>query len=173
MTATAHAGNAPTSPFGLRLIGGFKAASALLLFLIGLKLLNSVNLDLHNFALKLATWIKFDPHNHRIESLIETISGIPTRKLHLYGVGTMLYALMYATEGIGLLLKKPWAEWLTVILTGLFIPVEVYEVFHHNTAAKTAVLILNVAIVAYLVMVVYKRKKAERAERATAAPQPA
>ena len=67
----------------------------------------------------------------------------------------------------------PWAEWLTVILTGLFIPVEVYEVLHHNTAAKTAVLILNVAIVAYLVVVVYKRKKAERAERTTAAPQPA
>ena len=72
--------------------------------------------------------------------------------------------MLYAVEGTGLLLlKKPWAEWLTVILTGLFIPVEVYEVFRRPGPARIVVLVVNVAIVAYLVFEVWKRKRAERA----------
>jgi uncharacterized membrane protein (DUF2068 family) len=43
-----------------------------------------------------------------------------------------------------------WAEWLTIIITSSLIPFEIYEICRHPTAIKVAVLLINVAIVAYL-----------------------
>ena len=54
-------------------------------------------------------------------------------------------------EGIGLWLAKRWGEWVTVIITGSLIPVEIYECFHRGDAIKVLVLLLNIAIVIYLV----------------------
>lgn len=68
----------------------------------------------------------------------------------LLAVGLVGYALLEGTEGIGLALRRRWAEYLTVIATGLLIPYEVYEVFHHVTLFKVGALLLNVAVVAYL-----------------------
>jgi uncharacterized membrane protein (DUF2068 family) len=56
------------------------------------------------------------------------------------------------TEGIGLLLRKRWAEYFTIITTGGLVPLEIYEIARHVTAAKIVVLALNVAIVVYLVV---------------------
>ena len=50
------------------------------------------------------------------------------------------------TEGIGLLMRKHWAEYFTVISTAVFIPLEVYEIFHRFTLTKVGVLAVNVAI---------------------------
>jgi uncharacterized membrane protein (DUF2068 family) len=56
------------------------------------------------------------------------------------------------TEGVGLLLRKRWAEYFTIITTAGLIPLELYELAKHVTAAKIAILIINIAIVVYLVV---------------------
>ncbi len=155
-----------SSPFGLRLIGGFKVASALLLVILGVGVLRSINADLHELAHRLVAWIKLDPDNRFIHDAIERVSGIKPHQLREIGAGTILYGLLYGVEGVGLLLRKPWAEYLTVVMTGLLIPLEAYELARKPTAARAVVLVLNVAIVAYLVVVVAKRKREERAGRA-------
>ena len=53
-------------------------------------------------------------------------------------MGTFLYALLYLVEGIGLLLKKHWAEYFTVVATGLFIPVEIWEVWLKTSDPRPA-----------------------------------
>lgn len=167
---------ASSSAFGLRLIGGFKVFSALLLAAAGVGVLRMVNADLNHYALRLISWIKLDPHNQHIHALLEKLTGVQPKQLRLLGVGTILYGLLYMTEGVGLLLRKPWAEYLTVVATGLFIPLELYEVFHKPNAPKIVVLILNIAIVAYVANAVRRRKQAERAEKqlaGAAAPAPA
>ena len=55
---------------------------------------------------------------------------------------------------IGLWLRKPWAEWLTVIAGGSLIPFELYQLLfghHHRTWAVLGATALNIAIVVYLV----------------------
>jgi uncharacterized membrane protein (DUF2068 family) len=59
--------------------------------------------------------------------------------------------MLYGVEGVGLALGERWAEWLTVVATGLLIPIEIYEVLFHFSVLKLLVLIGNVLIVAYLV----------------------
>lgn len=60
------------------------------------------------------------------------------------------YALLEGTEGVGLAMRRRWAEYLTVIATGILIPYEAYEVIHHATLFKVGALLLNVAVVGYL-----------------------
>ena len=64
--------------------------------------------------------------------------------------GAIVYALLEGTEGVGLAMRRRWAEYLTVIATGLLIPFEAYEVIHQATLFKVGALLLNVAVVGYL-----------------------
>ena len=71
---------------------------------------------------------------------------------------TLLYAGLFLAEGTGLWLRKRWGEWLTVIITSSLVPVEVYEIHRHPSWAKVVVLILNVAIVVYLIYHIRSRR---------------
>ena len=73
---------------------------------------------------------------------------------HLYELGIVLavYAALEATEMVGLWLAKRWAEYLTLVATTLFIPLEVYEIVQGISAFKVITLVINVAIVVYLLL---------------------
>ncbi len=61
------------------------------------------------------------------------------------------YAAVLLTEGTGLLWRRRWAEYVTVLATASLIPVEVYEVVKHTTATRLVVLSLNGMVVWYLI----------------------
>ncbi|HYT13741.1 MAG TPA: DUF2127 domain-containing protein [Candidatus Nitrosopolaris sp.] len=65
-------------------------------------------------------------------------------------IGAIAYALLEGTEGVGLAMRRRWAEYLTVFATGVLIPYEAYEVVRHITLFKVGALLLNVAVVVYL-----------------------
>jgi uncharacterized membrane protein (DUF2068 family) len=68
----------------------------------------------------------------------------------LIALSAIAYAALEATEGVGLALRRRWAEYLTVIATGILIPYEAYEVIRHPTLFKVGALALNLAVVGYL-----------------------
>jgi uncharacterized membrane protein (DUF2068 family) len=68
----------------------------------------------------------------------------------LIAFGAIAYALLEGTEGVGLAMRRRWAEYLTVIATGILIPYEAYEVIHRATLFKVGALLLNLAVVGYL-----------------------
>ena len=68
----------------------------------------------------------------------------------LLALSAIAYAALEATEGVGLALRRRWAEYLTVIATGILIPYEAYEVIRHPSLFKIGALALNLAVVGYL-----------------------
>ena len=60
------------------------------------------------------------------------------------------YALVEGSEGVGLAMRRRWAEYLIVVATGFLIPFEIYEVIIHATLLKVGGLVLNVLVVVYL-----------------------
>jgi len=68
----------------------------------------------------------------------------------LLAIGAIAYALLEGTEGVGLAMRRRWAEYLTVIATGVLIPYEAYEVVRRPTLFKVGALLLNLAVVGYL-----------------------
>jgi uncharacterized membrane protein (DUF2068 family) len=68
----------------------------------------------------------------------------------IIAIAGIIYAALEATEGVGLAMRRRWAEYLTVIATGILIPYEAYEVILHATLFKVGALLLNLAVVGYL-----------------------
>lgn len=71
--------------------------------------------------------------------------------LTLIIVGLVAYGALQLVEGVGLWSLKRWGEYVAVVATSAFVPLEVYELTHQATPLKTAALLVNVAAVAYLV----------------------
>ncbi|MDQ1410943.1 MAG: hypothetical protein QOJ41_2678, partial [Acidobacteriaceae bacterium] len=74
------------------------------------------------------------------------------QRLRELSFGTFFYSTLLLTEGVGLALGKRWAEYFTIIATSSFIPLEIYEIFRHANIMKVVVLVINVAVVWYLVL---------------------
>lgn len=82
---------------------------------------------------------------------LNEIAGFQGSRFMAIGIGAMAHASLELIESVGLFLRRRWAEYLVVLATGFFIPLEVYEVLRRITLFRTGVLVVNVAIVIYLV----------------------
>jgi uncharacterized membrane protein (DUF2068 family) len=134
----------------LRLIALFKLLKAITLFVIGVGVLKLLHRDVNS---TLDHWIAMsglDPGNRWVERGIEKASNLTPAKVKGLGIVSFIYAGLFLIEGIGLWLMKRWAEWFTIIITSSLVPVEIYELYRHPTASKILVLIINIAVVAYL-----------------------
>jgi uncharacterized membrane protein (DUF2068 family) len=135
----------------LVLIGTFKLVKALLLIAVSVGAIRLLHRDI---AGTLTHWIevmRVDPENRWVHGLLVKVFRVTPKQLKELSVGTFLYAVLFATEGIGLLRRKRWAEYFTIVTTSLFLPLEVYELARHFTLMKLAVTFVNLGIVAYLV----------------------
>jgi uncharacterized membrane protein (DUF2068 family) len=81
--------------------------------------------------------------NQVVEASSKTLLGIT--------VALLAYGALQMTEAVGLWLTKRWAEYLTVVATSAFIPVEVYELSHSITVIKLGALVINILAVLWLV----------------------
>jgi uncharacterized membrane protein (DUF2068 family) len=144
---------------GLLLIAVFKLFKGLALLAVGIGALKLLHKDM---AAETERWIELfrvDPHNHYIHWVFEKLSILDARKLKELSVGTFFYSALFLTEGIGLALRKRWAEYFTIVSTSLFIPLEVYELVKRVTFAKGILVLVNAGIVAYLVMELRRNAK--------------
>jgi uncharacterized membrane protein (DUF2068 family) len=135
----------------LRLIAVFKLIKAALLIAVGVGALKLLHKSMVAVVEHWVDSLKLDPNNQLIDAALEKASHMTPGKIKELGLGSIIYAGLFLTEGIGLWLEKRWAEWLTIIITASLIPLEVYEIHHHPTPVKVAVLLINIAIVGYLV----------------------
>jgi uncharacterized membrane protein (DUF2068 family) len=92
-----------------------------------------------------------DPDNRLVHGILVRIFRLTPHQLKELSLGTFLYAGLFATEGMGLLLRKRWAEYFTIVTTGGLIPLEIFEITRHFTVAKLVIGLVNVLIVWYLV----------------------
>jgi len=79
------------------------------------------------------------------------VHAVTPFKIGLASAGAFAYAALFLVEGTGLLMRKRWAEWLTVVATASFIPFEIYEIVKKVSALRIATLIVNILVVAYLI----------------------
>ena len=143
---------APEGTTTLLLIALFKLLKGAALIAVGIGAIKLLHRDV---AETLTHWInvfRVDPENRLVHHLLSRVIGVSPNQLKALSVGTFVYAGLLLIEGTGLLLRRRWAEYFTIITTAGLIPLEVYEITQHLTASKVIVLLVNAAIVAYLVL---------------------
>jgi uncharacterized membrane protein (DUF2068 family) len=134
----------------IRLIALFKLLKAILLIAVGLGALHLLHQDVASVVDHWVKLLSLDPGNRYIGRAIQKAGNLTPNDIKRFGVVSFLYAGLFLTEGIGLWLVKRWAEWFSVIITSSLVPVEIYEMYRHPSAIKILVLIVNVAVVGYL-----------------------
>src|SRR5437763_5476215 len=87
---------------------------------------------------------------HGLLHSLDELFTLRTSKLRLAGAGIGAYALLEGAEAVGLWFQKRWAEYLTFIATTALLPLEVYELTKTVSPFKVIALIVNLAIVVYL-----------------------
>jgi uncharacterized membrane protein (DUF2068 family) len=139
---------------GLRLIALLKFGKALLLIATSYgvhRLLDAALVErLYNWSADLS-----DDRFERklLLRALTWVEGLGAKKIELFFAVTIAYTAVVLTEGIGLWLRRAWAEWLTVIATSSLIPFELWELIMRPPGRRLAIavtLVLNVIIVWYL-----------------------
>jgi uncharacterized membrane protein (DUF2068 family) len=144
---------------GLLLIGLFKLGKALLFFCIGVGAIHLLHKDLGDELMKLATALKFDPESRIVTLMMEKVDLIDAHRLREIGFATFAYSALALTEGVGLLLEKVWAEYLTLILTISFLPWELWELARRPSLFRFLLLVINLLVLAYLVWLLQRKKQ--------------
>lgn len=81
---------------------------------------------------------------------VEELLSLRTGTIRLVGVAVAVLAVVEGIEAVGLWYQKRWAEYLTLVVTAAFIPLEIYELTRTISPLKVIALVVNVAIVVYL-----------------------
>jgi uncharacterized membrane protein (DUF2068 family) len=134
----------------VQLIALFKLLKSALLIAVGMSALHLLHKDLASIVEHWVTMLGLDPGNRFVDRALQKFGNLTPHKIKSFGVVSFIYAGLFLTEGIGLWLVKRWAEWFSVIITTSLVPIEVYEIYRHPSAIKCLVLILNIAVVVYL-----------------------
>ena len=138
-------------PLALRLIAAFKLLKGVLLLAVGIGALRLLHRDVAEVVNRWVAELRFDPQSRFIHALLLRAGAIDDHMLRRIGAGTFFYSALLLTEGVGLWLEKRWAEYLTVILTGSFLPLEIYELTRRINTTRVTILAINVIIVVYLI----------------------
>jgi uncharacterized membrane protein (DUF2068 family) len=136
---------------GLRVIAAFKLLKALALIAVGVGALRLLHKDVAAIAEHWINVFQVDPRNHYIDLLLSKLSILDDHRLKELSVGTFIYAGIFLVEGLGLAFRKRWAEYLTILTTASFLPLEVYELVRRMSVSRSLVLVVNITIVVYLV----------------------
>jgi uncharacterized membrane protein (DUF2068 family) len=155
----------PPPPTGLRLIVTYKLTKAVLQVAAAVLLFygaaHGLNARLAEFAEQL--------REHAVHAWSNVFAAALLRFTHSkHSLGFTAYALLAdavlsSVEGWAISRGHTWGEWLVVVTTAGLIPFEIWALLHHIRAGRVVLLVLNLAIVGYLVINIRQRRAALRA----------
>lgn len=132
-------------------IAAERAFRAVVLLILGIALVTHPHANWAKDISDVARHLGLDPNGNGIHKVLDKIRRISPREEVFFGVVALGYAVLEGAEAYGLFRRRRWGEWLTVIATSLLLIPETWEIIKRPTVLKVGGLIVNLAIVAYLV----------------------
>lgn len=142
----------------LELIAAYKVLQAALLVSVGVGALKLLHRDLAELLNNLSDKLQMDSEGRLIHFLLDKASLVDDHMLRRISLFMFCYAAIGLLEGIGLFLEKVWAEYLTALITASFLPFELIEIAHRVTWFRIGLLVVNLAVLAYLVGHLLRRR---------------
>ena len=136
-------------------IVAFKAFKTITLTALGTALLATRHADPADLLFNIALAVHLPLSSRLFVRAFNFATNLTVARQTALAVTAFGYALLMGTEGVGLYLRKSWARWFTIGATSSLVPIELYEIARALHPLRVLVLVLNVAIVVYLV----KRKE--------------
>jgi uncharacterized membrane protein (DUF2068 family) len=143
-------------------IGVLKLLKCASLVAIGIALVYCRNKDLGEIA---SRWLgRLWLGRSYFDAMLVRLSSISKESVDKFAIGAFVYSVLLAIEGVGLVMRKHWAEYLTVIITASLLPFEIYELTQRLTISGVLVTLANLAIVVYLVVRLINERRQTKAK---------
>ena len=146
---------------GLHVVALFEGTKGLLVLVVGFGILSFIHKDLHEAAVRLVEHLQFNPASHYPQIFIDLTESLNDTKLWSMAIAAFMYFVVRMVEAVGLWLRKSWAEWFAVLTGGMYIPVEIFEVYRKVSWPRVTVLVINLGVVSYLLFVLIRNGEKE------------
>jgi uncharacterized membrane protein (DUF2068 family) len=142
---------ASNSTFLLQAVAALKLLEALVLCATGVAALELLRPDITQGVENWLSLLPLSSEQRIAQHLLNSLTGLGPHRIKALGGVVFAYAALFVVEGVGLLRKKRWAEWVTVLTTALLVPFELWELSERATLAKAGALAINLLVLWYLV----------------------
>ncbi len=151
------------------LIASYKTLQAILFAVIGLGARHMLHKDVGDELAALADHLRFNPESRLVNITLDRASLLNDPILRRIGLLAFAYSAVSYVEGIGLYFEKAWAEYLTLIITVSFLPLEIIEIFKRQTWFRFSLLAVNLLVFVYLLqlLAIRARERAGKQEEVT------
>lgn len=123
---------------------------AIVLLAVGVVLVSHPHADWAGEISRLAERLGLDPRDNWIQRIIDDVRKVKAHQDVVFGAIALAYGALEGVEAYGLWTRRRWGEWLTVVATSLLLVPEVWELTKSATLLKVGALLVNLAVVAYL-----------------------
>jgi uncharacterized membrane protein (DUF2068 family) len=118
--------------------------------------------DADDLAERLVHRMHLDPANHYPQIFIRAMANVTDTHLWLMAGFAAIYAAVRFAEAYGLWHERRWAEWLAALSGAVYVPVELYELYHRANWYKFGALMLNLIVVAYMIWLLTENRRRQR-----------
>lgn len=158
---------------GVRTVAALEFSKGLIVVLAGLGLFHMRHRDIWGVAESLLEFFHVNPHQHYVGVFIDLVYEVSNVRLWEIALIATVYSILRFIEAFGLWHIRPWAEWLTIASGSIYVPFEVADLLKRPDWIRLLVIIVNVAIVLYMVMLRLEAiKKRHAAQHAVESIQP-
>jgi uncharacterized membrane protein (DUF2068 family) len=162
-----HEGGGTRPVYGLRTIAALEAGKGVLVLLVGLGLLGLVHRDVEAFAEALVRHLHLNPSSRYPRVFLALSARLTDAWLWALSAGSALYAGLRFAESFGLWRDKRWAKWLGAASGAIYVPFEIAGIVQKLDLLRVISVVVNLAVVAYLLNSLRRRTGLDRGPQAT------
>jgi uncharacterized membrane protein (DUF2068 family) len=143
----------------LHAIALFEGVKGIAAITASLGLLSLAHHDVRAIVFALIGHFHLDPDSRFPRMLLNDATMLANANVRQAVLLAWAYAAIRLTEGYGLWKDRAWAEWLAAVSGALYLPLELNHLMQHASVINAMVLTGNIAVVAYMVVRLRRRKK--------------
>jgi len=143
---------------GIRAVALLEAAKGLVVLLAGCGLFALVHRDLQALAEELVRHTHLNPASRYPRVFIAWAGELGNGHLTQLALAALAYAALRLLEAWGLWFERTWGELLAAASGAIYVPFEVAELVRRPGLLSIILLLINIAIVAFMVYGLYRRR---------------
>jgi uncharacterized membrane protein (DUF2068 family) len=146
----------------LRAIALLEGAKGIVVLLAGFGVLAFLHRDFQYGAEELVRQFHLNPASRYPRIFVEAAAHVTGPRLWHFAFFAFLYASLRFIEAYGLWRERAWAEWFAISSSGIYLPIEIYELLKGVTWQKVALTAINLFIFIYLARIIWQPRRLAR-----------
>jgi uncharacterized membrane protein (DUF2068 family) len=137
---------------GVRTVATIEFTKGIVVVLACLGVFSMRHKDIWGVAESFLEFFHVNPLHHYVGVFIDLVYRLSDVRLWKIALVAAIYAILRLIEAYGLWYVRPWAEWLAIASGSVYIPFEVADLMRRPDWFRLLIIVINVAIVLYMLM---------------------